>query len=297
MHPRTIHHPNIPQCCGNLHSEVVLKPIGNKTLPFFAFKWVPSQAKSDTFENTTTAAITLTPHQEIRYEAIVTIRILKPVFPLHVDVCNLNFCPLQQVSKQPLFFLIWFWQSAASVFASCQCHHNCNLPKTRHNNQVPSACESVSIRICPNPQSLPPVFCLHPDCGRLQAQCVRQQAAYRKLLQDFLLRLSPSNRVSFSSLLYKATLLLKQNHFMEDKFYPGVFLSHLPIHCLKNIWSYNHTFSLPYIKEPNMKLTHFLFLATICHLQFSLSSIFNLSTPSWLNRDFSLHGKIHGKYF
>ena len=179
------------------------------------------------------------------------------------------------------------------MFASCQCHHNCNLPKTRHNNQVPSACESVSIRICPNPQSLPPVFCLHPDCGRLQAQCVRQQAAYRKLLQDFLLRLSPSNRVSFSSLLYKATLLLKQNHFMEDKFYPGVFLSHLPIHCLKNIWSYNHTFSLPYIKEPNMKLTHFLFLATICHLQFSLSSIFNLSTPSWLNRDFSLHGKIH----
>ena len=91
MHPRTIHHPNIPQCCGNLHSEVVLKPIGNKTLPFFAFKWVPSQAKSDTFENTTTAAITLTPHQEIRYEAIVTIRILKPVFPIHVDVCNLNF--------------------------------------------------------------------------------------------------------------------------------------------------------------------------------------------------------------
>ena len=61
--------------------------------------------------------------------------------------------PTSISSKQPLFFLIWFWQSAASVFASCQCHHNCNLPKNRHNNQFPVVgilkplCQSESAQI------------------------------------------------------------------------------------------------------------------------------------------------------
>ena len=86
---------------------------------------------------------------------------------------------------------------AASVFASCQCHHNCNLPKNRHNNQFPVVgilkplCQSESAQI----HNLYHQFFV---CIRILAVCKLSVCASRQRTENYSKTFSLKESLSLS---------------------------------------------------------------------------------------------------